>query len=212
MAWRWNARRLIVSAFVLFHLSAICHLDDASSATSRITLEPLLPVLRAADAACGNGGRSSHPSPFATRWCWTPRSSTPRGCGTSSSSRGSPSFPGGRRSRCTAAQVHRQHGSPEYYTSAQVHGPLRGAANGSQARVISALGEPLLSGQGYAPAGCDGGLRPMAPAADPHARAIRVCLDRGGDGNESASGHGIDCSSPRSRLARSVPFASSSAC
>ncbi len=24
MAWRWNARRLIASAFVLFHLSAIC--------------------------------------------------------------------------------------------------------------------------------------------------------------------------------------------
>ena len=30
MAWRWNARRLIVSAFVFFHLSAIVRLDDSS--------------------------------------------------------------------------------------------------------------------------------------------------------------------------------------
>ena len=47
MAWRWNARRLIVSAFVIFH-SRRSASGRCLPATSRVTSSPYQ-VLRAAD-------------------------------------------------------------------------------------------------------------------------------------------------------------------
>ena len=42
--------------------------------------------------------------------------------------------------------------NPEYFVATEVHGPIRGAADGSRPDGVSPVGEPLLSGQGYAPA------------------------------------------------------------
>ncbi len=187
MAWRWNARRLIVSAFVIFHLSAIC-LWTMPPCYIKDHLEPfyryyVLPtgmwqwwaifapdpvrdtMVLDAEIVDAKGMRHIYEFPRIAELPWWQK------------------IPRYRQPKFTGNMA-----KPEYDTWQEVHRPLRGAADGSKARGISSLGEPLLSDQGYAAAECDGRLRPDGSRTHPHARAIRVCLDRGGEANESHPG------------------------
>ena len=175
MAWRWNARRLIVSAFVIFHLSAIC-LWTMPPALSRIT-PGLLPVLRVADrhvAMVGDlrartrsrhdhAGRRDHRRqgdaahlrvPSARRFPWWQKVPRYR----------QPKFTGNM-------------GSPEYLVIGKFTARYAARQLGLEPEAFPLWVSLYYQVKDTPPPGATAASDPMAPA-DPDARAIRVCLDR----------------------------------
>ena len=78
MAWRWTARRWALSAFVLFHLSALVMWTTPNCAIKAQCVAPyryyVLPL------GLWQWWAIFAPDPWAARWCSTPRWSTSRGC------------------------------------------------------------------------------------------------------------------------------------
>ena len=178
MAWRWTARRLIISAFVLFHLVGADRLDDAPLLTSRNTSRPTTGTTYC-HWACGNGGRSSHPTRCATRRCWTPRWSMPRGCVTFSSSPDRRLALVAEDRSVPPPQVHGQHGRIEYLEHRKFTARSRGPAVGLEAEAFP-LWVSLYYQVKESPRARDGRFGPDGPAANPGAGSLPVRLAEGG--------------------------------